>query len=163
MPFTRRVRRLGSSSRITHPCSDFLICDLWGTPRSPPSPLRCSVSISLPSRPTRCFCLTETGGENTQKHLCQKMFLLDNRLEDLFARPAPSAPSERHPPKQLSDWIAYSALPIRASALRSASREGCRMSKRRMLKLAENNGRGRSGLAAALPGQLHSQSGSLLP
>lgn len=37
------------------------------------------------------------------------------------------------------------------------------MSKRRMLKLFELNGRGRSGLAAALPGQFHSQSGSLLP
>jgi hypothetical protein len=37
------------------------------------------------------------------------------------------------------------------------------MSKRRMLMLFEKNGRGRSGLAAALPGQRHSRSGSLLP
>jgi len=44
-----------------------------------------------------------------------------------------------------------------------ASREGCRMAKRSMLRLFESNGRGRSGLAVALPGQLHSQSGSLLP
>jgi len=44
-----------------------------------------------------------------------------------------------------------------------ASREGCRMSKRCILKLVETNGRGRSGLAAALPGQLHSHSGCLLP
>ena len=35
------------------------------------------------------------------------------------------------------------------------------MSKRRMLKLFEKNGRGRSGLAAALPVQPHSQSASL--
>jgi hypothetical protein len=37
------------------------------------------------------------------------------------------------------------------------------MSKGSMLKLFELNGRGQSGLAAALPGQLHSQSGCLLP
>jgi hypothetical protein len=45
----------------------------------------------------------------------------------------------------------------------NASREGCRMSKRRMLELFEvKNGRGRPNLVVALPGQLHSQSGSLL-
>jgi len=44
-----------------------------------------------------------------------------------------------------------------------ASRERCRMSKGSMLGLFELNGRGRSGMAVALPGQLHSQSGSLLP
>jgi hypothetical protein len=37
------------------------------------------------------------------------------------------------------------------------------MSKRSMLKLFESNGRGRPCLVVALPGQLHSQSGSLLP
>jgi hypothetical protein len=36
------------------------------------------------------------------------------------------------------------------------------MSKGSMLKLFELNGRGRSGMAVALPGQLHSQSGRLL-
>ena len=36
------------------------------------------------------------------------------------------------------------------------------MSKGSMLKLFELYGRGRSGLAVALPGQLHSQSGCLL-
>jgi hypothetical protein len=36
------------------------------------------------------------------------------------------------------------------------------MSKRHMLMLFEKNGRGRAGLAAALPGQRHSRSGSLL-
>ena len=46
----------------------------------------------------------------------------------------------------------------------NASREGCRMSKRRMLELFEvKNGRGRPNLVVALPGQLHSQSGSQLP
>jgi hypothetical protein len=35
------------------------------------------------------------------------------------------------------------------------------MSKGSMLKLFETNGRGQSGQAAALPGQLHSQSGYL--
>ena len=37
------------------------------------------------------------------------------------------------------------------------------MSKGSMLELSELNGRGQSRMAAALPGQLHSQSGSLLP
>jgi hypothetical protein len=37
------------------------------------------------------------------------------------------------------------------------------MSKRRILELFETNGRGQSGLAAALPGQLHSQSACLVP
>jgi hypothetical protein len=37
------------------------------------------------------------------------------------------------------------------------------MSKRCILKLFEKNGRGKSGLAYALPGQLHSQSACLLP
>lgn len=43
-----------------------------------------------------------------------------------------------------------------------ASREGCRMSKGRILKPFEKNGRGQSGLAAALPGQLHRQLACLL-
>jgi hypothetical protein len=37
------------------------------------------------------------------------------------------------------------------------------MSKRSMLKLFEENGRGRAVKLAALPGQLHSQPGCLLP
>jgi hypothetical protein len=36
------------------------------------------------------------------------------------------------------------------------------MSKGSMLKLSETNGRGQSGQAVALPGQLHSRSGCLL-
>ena len=42
------------------------------------------------------------------------------------------------------------------SSVDVASREGCRMSKRSMLVLFESNGRGRSGLAVALPEQLSS-------
>jgi hypothetical protein len=38
----------------------------------------------------------------------------------------------------------------------NASRERCRMSKRRMLELFELDGRGRSYVAVTLPGQLHS-------
>jgi hypothetical protein len=55
-------------------------------------------------------------------------------------------------------------FPVSFSFRRSLhSARGCRMSKRRILKLFEENGCGKSGLAYALPGQLHSRSGCLLP
>ena len=56
----------------------------------------------------------------------------------------------------------YLGVVVDAHYVHFASREGCRMSKGSMLKLIETNGRGQSGLAAALPVQLHSSSGCLL-
>jgi hypothetical protein len=108
--------------------------------------------IAKNSRPTKCL---------------DKSFVwcrIKSRVR--FARPAQSAPSERQPQNNLFDAAGFGFQAFcpdcDSRQLRSASREGCRMSKRRMLMLFERNGRGRSGLAAALPGQHHSRSGSLL-
>lgn len=99
------------------------------------------------------------------KSFASRNVLGHNRRE----RSCSTGQRKAHPPKDTLNKttqrprISRAGIRVGSRGLRSASREGCRMSKRRILKSVETNGRGQSSLAAILPGRLHSSSGCLLP